>query len=227
MTTATAHRVPLAGPFDLAAVATMGFGHRDESSFDGVMRMAFCVDGDYVLQVGVEVRQDGDHLDVLIAEQPGAPPVDPDRVLAQVARVVSADHDGDAYAAVCRRIRSWPGCGRSRRASGRRCSTPRTRRPSGPSSAPGGPVVRRFRSGNDWPTSTARGSGRRPVGAHPDQLRRRDSCEPAGRPRFRGCTPSPRPPSAATLGRSADALDWTPRRRRCSSCLGSARSTAR
>ncbi len=101
MTTATAHRVPLVGPFDFAAVATMGFGHRDESSFDGVMRMAFCVDGDYVLQVGVEVRQDGDHLDVLIAEQPGAPPVDPDRVLAQVARVVSADHDGDAYAAVC------------------------------------------------------------------------------------------------------------------------------
>ena len=101
MTTATAHRVPLAGPFDFAAVATMGFGHRDESSFDGVMRMAFCVDGDYESQVGVEVRQDGDDLDVLIAEQPGAPPVDPDRVLAQVARVVSADHDGDAYAAVC------------------------------------------------------------------------------------------------------------------------------
>ncbi len=55
----------------------MDFGHRDESSFDGVMRMAFCVDGDYDRQVGVEVRQDGDHLDVPIVEQPDGPPTRP------------------------------------------------------------------------------------------------------------------------------------------------------
>jgi len=29
------------GPYDLAQVAMMGFGHRDELSFDGVMRLAF------------------------------------------------------------------------------------------------------------------------------------------------------------------------------------------
>ena len=38
----------------------MGFGHRDERSFDGVMRMAFCLDGDYERQVGVEATQIGD-----------------------------------------------------------------------------------------------------------------------------------------------------------------------
>ena len=51
--------VPLRGPYDLREVALMGFGHRDEDSFDGVMRLGFCVDGDYESQVGVAVRQDG------------------------------------------------------------------------------------------------------------------------------------------------------------------------
>jgi len=49
------------GPYDLGEIATMGFGHRDERSFDGVMRMAFCLDGDYERQVGVEARQRGPH----------------------------------------------------------------------------------------------------------------------------------------------------------------------
>lgn len=93
-------RVDLRGPYDLREIALMGFGHRDESSFDGVMRLAFCVDDDYETQVGVEVRQDGDGLDLVI--HPGAGEVDVERVTAQVARVVSADHDGEAYAAICR-----------------------------------------------------------------------------------------------------------------------------
>lgn len=99
--TLTRHRIPVTGPFDLAKIATMDFGHRDERSFDGVLRMAFCVDGDYHSQVGVEVRQDGAHLDVSIVDPPGGPPTDSGRVLAQVARVVSADHDGEHYARVC------------------------------------------------------------------------------------------------------------------------------
>jgi DNA-3-methyladenine glycosylase II len=88
-------RVALRGPYDLAEVALMGFGHRNESSFDGVMRLAFCLDGQEQ-QVGVEVRQTGDHLD-LVVHGDG----DLDAITAQVARVVSADADGVAWDAVC------------------------------------------------------------------------------------------------------------------------------
>ncbi|HEU4547384.1 MAG TPA: hypothetical protein VFR88_13910, partial [Microlunatus sp.] len=67
--------VPLRGPYDLREVALMGFGHRDEESFDGVMRLGFCVDGDHESQVGVAVRQQGDELSVEI-EQTEGPPAD-------------------------------------------------------------------------------------------------------------------------------------------------------
>ncbi|GAA3700043.1 DNA-3-methyladenine glycosylase [Microlunatus aurantiacus] len=97
----TTTEVPLRGPYDLREVALMGFGHRDESSFDGVMRLGFCVDGDYESQVGVALRQAGDVLAVTVEETAG-PPVDPARIVAQAARVVSADQDGEAYADLCR-----------------------------------------------------------------------------------------------------------------------------
>ena len=100
MTTTISH-LPLRGPYDLREVALMGFGHRDENSFDGVMRVGFCVDGDHEGQVGVALRQDGDSLTVSI-EQSAGPSFDADRVVAQAARVVSADQDGEAYAALCR-----------------------------------------------------------------------------------------------------------------------------
>ena len=93
------------GPFSLAEVATMGFGHRDEPTFDGVMRLAFCVDGDYERQVGVEVRQGGQQLELQVVGLPGSADVEgaaEDRIKAQVARVLSVDHDGDAFAALCR-----------------------------------------------------------------------------------------------------------------------------
>lgn len=93
-------RIRVHGPYDLAEVALMGFGHRDESSFDGVMRLAFCLDPtehDAVeRQLGVEVRQSGDELD-LVVHGDG----DLDAITAQVARVVSADADGAAWDAVC------------------------------------------------------------------------------------------------------------------------------
>ncbi|KAA9111065.1 DNA-3-methyladenine glycosylase family protein [Microbacterium rhizomatis] len=92
--------VPLRGPYDLREVALMGFGHRDEKSWDGVMRLAFCTD-DLERQVGVEVRQVDDRLDLRVHLAPGDVDVDVAVVARQVARIVSADHDGVAWAAVC------------------------------------------------------------------------------------------------------------------------------
>lgn len=92
------------GPYDLAQVAMMGFGHRHELSFDGVMRLAFCLDGDYERQVGVEVRQHDERLALVVRTPREAAPLDPDELItvkAQVARVVSVDHDGCAFAQMC------------------------------------------------------------------------------------------------------------------------------
>lgn len=38
-TMTTTARVPLLGPYNLREVALMGFGHRDERAFDGVLRL--------------------------------------------------------------------------------------------------------------------------------------------------------------------------------------------
>jgi DNA-3-methyladenine glycosylase II len=94
----------LRGTYDLREVALMGFGHRDERSFDGVMRLAFCVDGGYERQVGVEVRQHGSRLVLHIVGTSGSPEFDEatTRVIAdQVARVLSADQDGQAFEQMC------------------------------------------------------------------------------------------------------------------------------
>ena len=93
--TARTTTLPLAGAYDLREVALMGFGHRDESAFDGVMRLAFCTDA-LDSQVGVEVRQHDGALALTVHGEG-----DLDAIARQAARVVSADHDGDAWAAVC------------------------------------------------------------------------------------------------------------------------------
>jgi DNA-3-methyladenine glycosylase II len=102
-TTATATaEIEARGPYDLAEVALMGFGHRDERSFDGVMRLAFCLDGDLETQVGVEVRQDGQR--VVLALHPSGPELSAEQLdvaTAQVARVISLDHDGAAFDRLC------------------------------------------------------------------------------------------------------------------------------
>ena len=93
------------GPYDLREVALMGFGHRDERDFDGVMRLAFCVDGDFERQVGVEIRQDGDQLDLRIHPGPEDAALDDSTVSVianQIARVLSVDHDGAAFVTMCR-----------------------------------------------------------------------------------------------------------------------------
>jgi DNA-3-methyladenine glycosylase II len=87
--------LPLVGPYDLEEVALMGFGHRDEKDFDGVMRLAFRVDG-LEEHAGVEVRQEGDRLDLVVHGDATV-----EAVSRQVARVISADKDGEAWAAVC------------------------------------------------------------------------------------------------------------------------------
>jgi DNA-3-methyladenine glycosylase II len=98
----TTIQLDIVGPFDLREVAMLGFGHRDERSFDGVMRMAFCLDGDYERQVGVEAKQLGSRLEVLM--QPAGDPLSGAEVGAlgkQVARVISLDHDGEAFHQLC------------------------------------------------------------------------------------------------------------------------------
>src|SRR5690348_11053138 len=99
-TTAPTNRasIPTRGPFSLEELALFGFGHRNERSFDGVMRMAFRVDGDLETAVGVEVRQRGEELDLTIHGR-----ADPDVVAAQVARIVSCDHDGEGFTDLGRR----------------------------------------------------------------------------------------------------------------------------
>lgn len=86
------------GKFSLREAALFGFGPRDEPSFDGVMRLAFCVDG-YRDHAGVELRQDeaGRVHGVVTGS------ADLATVRAQVARVLSLDHDGAAFAEVGRR----------------------------------------------------------------------------------------------------------------------------
>ncbi len=81
------------GPFSLAAAATFGFGPHTgrELVFDGVMRLAFPVDGGGA--AGVAVRQEPDGLVRLEIEGDG----DPDAVTTQVARVLSLDHDGEEW----------------------------------------------------------------------------------------------------------------------------------
>jgi DNA-3-methyladenine glycosylase II len=86
------------GEFSLRESASFGFGQRDAATeYDGAMRLAFCLDGSYEQQVGVVVRQQGP--DVL-GEVHG--PGSLDGVRAQVARVLSLDHDATDFARIGR-----------------------------------------------------------------------------------------------------------------------------
>ncbi len=88
------------GAFSLRESALFGFGQRvrpagvgsRDPEWDGVMRLAFCVDGGYEQHVGVEVRQTGGTVQCL-AHGPG----ELSAIEAQVARVLSLDHDARSY----------------------------------------------------------------------------------------------------------------------------------
>jgi len=90
------------GPFSLPELGTFGFGPHQPSSWDGVMRLALCLDG-YRDQVGVEVRQDRDGAVTCVARAQAGHSLDLDTVRAQVARVLSLDHDGEGYVAIGQR----------------------------------------------------------------------------------------------------------------------------
>ena len=95
----TSTTIKIRGPFSLQESATFGFGHRLDTTFDGVMRMAFRVDGSgYAQAAGVAVRQDGDTVHVDVHGD-----ADPEAVTAQVARILSLDHDGEEFLEVGRR----------------------------------------------------------------------------------------------------------------------------
>lgn len=82
------------GPFSLRESALFGFGQRAATSFDGVLRLAFCLDGSFT-PAGVAVSQD--HTGTVRLD------VEADDVVAarsQVARMLSLDADGAAFAAL-------------------------------------------------------------------------------------------------------------------------------
>lgn len=89
------------GAFSLRESVDFGFGQRHSERFDGVMRLAFVLD-DLVHAVGVEVTQDeaGVHGDIRLPAGTPSAAVDPAAVEAQVARVLSLDHDARGYEAV-------------------------------------------------------------------------------------------------------------------------------
>jgi DNA-3-methyladenine glycosylase II len=91
------------GAFSLRESALFGFGQRMRPAgvgqrapgFDGIMRLAFCVDGDYEQQAGVEVRQDASGVHGVVHGEGSL-----GRVRDQVARVLSLDYDATRYDAV-------------------------------------------------------------------------------------------------------------------------------
>jgi DNA-3-methyladenine glycosylase II len=88
------------GAFSLEAAATFGFGPNEgrPPRFDGTMRLAFAVDGGsgYAGAVLTQPERDGP-VAVELQIVGGA---EFDVALAQVARVVSLDHDGEEFARV-------------------------------------------------------------------------------------------------------------------------------
>ena len=80
-----------AGAFSLRESVQFGFGQREAEEFDGVMRLAFCLD-DFSGQVGVELRQDADGVHGVVHGS-----AETDLVRAQVARVLSLDVDAVEY----------------------------------------------------------------------------------------------------------------------------------
>lgn len=83
------------GEFSLRESVEFGFGQRHAEQFDGVMRVAFCLD-DFSGQVGVVLQQDkaGVHGDIVGSAG------DPRAVQGQVARVLSLDREASGFAEV-------------------------------------------------------------------------------------------------------------------------------
>ena len=97
-----AFRIVAVGAFSLRESALFGFGQRaGAASWDGVMRVAFCLDGGFETQVGVELTQEANVVTGVVhgctsADSAG----DLDLIRRHVARVLSLDHDARGFAAV-------------------------------------------------------------------------------------------------------------------------------
>jgi DNA-3-methyladenine glycosylase II len=85
------------GRFSLEEAARFGFGQRHDREYDGTMRLAFCVDG-YRGQAGVSLTQSDEG--TVHGTISGVAHEDEQGVVAQVARVLSLDHDATGYQAV-------------------------------------------------------------------------------------------------------------------------------
>ncbi len=83
------------GPFSLRESVEFGFGQRHSDVYDGCMRLAFCQD-DLATQTGVVLRQDAVGVHGEIHGGSG----DVEAIRAQVARVLSLDHDAAGFAEV-------------------------------------------------------------------------------------------------------------------------------
>lgn len=85
------------GPFSLAAAAEFGFGPTEGRAppFDGVMRLAFPVDGGagYAAATLRQPEPDGP----VQIETTTSGRADPRRVVRQVERILSLDHDGEEF----------------------------------------------------------------------------------------------------------------------------------
>jgi DNA-3-methyladenine glycosylase II len=87
------------GPFSLRLLAGFGFGPEAgrARATEPVMRLAFCLD-DLSGHAGVVLRQDADPDGVVRGKLRGA--ADLAAVRRQVARILSLDHDGEAWLSV-------------------------------------------------------------------------------------------------------------------------------
>ncbi len=96
-TTQNEHVTPQ-GPFSLARIASFGFGHQIANAFDGTMRMAFLAD-DFQTSVAVAITQRANQsLDCHIQHtNPKPSSIDRINICAQVKRILSLDHDGNAF----------------------------------------------------------------------------------------------------------------------------------
>jgi DNA-3-methyladenine glycosylase II len=89
------------GPFSLEEAALFGFGQRHDETYDGTMRLAFCVDS-YAGQAAVAVTQDatGTVTGTITGSRGGPGGTASAAVAAQVARVLSLDHDARSFVAL-------------------------------------------------------------------------------------------------------------------------------
>jgi DNA-3-methyladenine glycosylase II len=90
------------GRFSLRAAAAFGFGPTEGRplTFDGAMRLAFCVDGGGYAGAVLRQRADDGPVGVELTLRDGA---SQEAALAQVARTVSLDHDGAEFEQVGQR----------------------------------------------------------------------------------------------------------------------------